>query len=236
MEQESDVIGTKNLIGNQSKNLGLDGQSLDQPSEKFTEYVKEIAASFSQQQNQFNSTPNPHLSLDLKCLAPDSHSNTALISLDINTSMALDQHFDRDSCLVGSTIQDGLPAIMIDTLGQTNAEEDDLVDGVIKSFDAERGLRSDWQRPRSKSLEPGAIEDFFPIKMESSDIYNVSGNSSKGFLGFSLNSKFLGYGNPSLKPTTSGNPSPTSTLTPNSSELLTVSSKALGNSQIMMIY
>ena len=114
-----------------------------------------------------------------------------------------------------------LPAIMIDALGTVpNAEEADKVGMEIMfpsimhpKFDDEKG---NWQRPRSKSLEPGAIEDFYPMSMDSSDVCNESGHSSKGFLGFSLNSKFIKFATTGL-------------TSPNESEML-ISTKTLESS------
>lgn len=168
--------GTKN-----TKNMVLNSsQKLDPTSDQFKGYVEDLNASFDQQQAKYETYLADQAKIE----------NFKDLSLQKSESV---QHTTRE----GSTVQDGLPAIKIDnSVTQSTAEETDKVEEDIifhaKSFDVENGLRSEWQRPRSKSLEPGAIEDFYPIKMESSEIYSGSGTGSKGFLGFSLNSKFLG--------------------------------------------
>lgn len=146
-------------------------------------------------------------------------------SLDEIASSFSKQHIDHDAILVEkinlsksnsrthyttkrSSTQNELPAIkiqgsVIQALG--SSEETDVVvtDMVFPPFSFQKTF--DWQRPRSKSLEPEVIEDFYPINMESSDIFNESGNSSKGLLGFGR----------------------TAVTSSNESEILTISSKTL---------
>jgi hypothetical protein len=121
-----------------------------------------------------------------------------------STQHQVPRNADRNLAIFDYTIQQTsapiLPAIHIDGPRlQSNVEATDKVDSFLpiyiyqKGLEAESYVKNDWNRPRSKSLEPGAIEEYPRMGNDSSDICSASGNSSKGFLGFSNGAKFGGF-------------------------------------------